>query len=109
MANDRLLVSVPEMEAAIQRYENARGTLEDAFKQLESAKDVLDDCYKGPAYLALCAKWTNVYTKVRTAEKAIDETVEGLSKTINEMEQVESNVSSTSAALDVSNSAPTYL
>ena len=108
-SNDRILVSVSEMNAAIQRYENARNTLEGAFSKLESAKDHLDNCYKGPAYMALCAKWLSIYANVRTAENAINETVDGLRKTIDQMENTEKKVGSEAASLDTGKGAPTYL
>ncbi len=109
MANDRILVSTSEMEATIQKYENARGTLEDAFSHLEAAKNHLDNCYKGPAYLALCAKWTSIYANVKTAERAIDAAVNGLRKTISQMDTTEKNIGSANASLETARSAPTYL
>ena len=108
-SNDRILVSIPEMEAAITKYENARSTLQDSFKKLESAKDHLDNCYKGPAYMALCARWTVIHANVRTAENAIEETVEGLRNTINAMEQTESDIASKAASLSVGTKVPVYL
>lgn len=107
--NDRILVSTSEMEATIQKYENARSILEDAFSKLESAKDHLDNCYKGPAYLALCAKWTSIYMNVKTAEHAIDASVNGLRKTISQMDSTEKEVGSSVGSLDTGRSAPTYL
>ena len=108
-ANDRILVSTSEMETAISKYEHARNTLQEAFSKLESAKDHLDNCYKGPAYLALSAKWHIQYANVKSAERAIDETVNGLRKTISEMTNTEKQVGSDAASLDTGRSAPTYL
>ena len=106
---DRILVSTPEMEIAIQKYENARSELQDAYSKLDSAKSHLDNCYKGPAYMALCARWASFYMNVRTADNAIDESVNGLRKTISTMETGEQNVSTGFANLDTGKSAPTYL
>lgn len=108
-SNDRILVSVSEMEATITKYDNAHSTLQDAFSKLESAKDHLDNCYKGPAYVALCAKWTNIYANVRTAENAIEETVTGLRNTISQMEEAETTIGGGVSALETGSSAPTYL
>ena len=108
-ANDRILVSTEEMEATIQKYENARGTLEEAFSKLESAKNHLDNCYKGPASLALCVKWADIYLNVKTAERAIDESVTGLKATISQMIDVETNVGNSMSSLETGRSAPTYL
>lgn len=108
-ANDRILVSTAEMEATIQKYENARSTLQDAFSSLEFAKDHLDNCYKGPAYMALCAKWANIFMNVKTAERAIDASVNGLRKTITDMDNAEGNVGSNFSSLESGRNAPTYL
>ena len=107
--NDRILVSVPEMEAAIQKYEGARNTLQESFNKLSSAKDHLDNCYKGPAYMALSARWTVIYGNVKTAENAIEEAVNGLRNTITQMSGAESEIGSKMAALETASSAPTYL
>lgn len=107
--NDRILVSTSEMEATITKYENARTTLQDAFSKLQSAKDHLDNCYKGPAYLALCAKWVTIYMNVKTADNAIDESVTGLRNTISQMDDAETSVGSGVSALETGRTAPTYL
>ncbi|MBQ3079553.1 MAG: WXG100 family type VII secretion target [Clostridia bacterium] len=108
-SNDRILVSVSEMRAAIGRYEGARNTLQDAFKKLESAKDHLDNCYKGPAYVALSVKWLDIYANVKTAENAIQESVNGLNNTISQMSEAEGAIGSSASSLDTGSSAPTYL
>ncbi len=108
-ANDRILVSTSEMEATIQKYEDARSTIEDSFAKLESAKDHLDNCYKGPAWAALTAKWASIYLNLKTANRAIDAAVNGLRNTINTMEEKETANSSTNAALDVGNAPTVYL
>ena len=43
--------------------------------------------------MALCARWASIYMNVRTADNAIDESVNGLRKTISTMETGEQNVS----------------
>lgn len=107
--NDHILVSTSEMEATIQKFENARSILQDAFKSLQAAKDHLDNCYKGPAYVALCVKWTNIYLNITTAERAVDKSVNGLRKTISGMDTAESGNSSNFGSLESGKSAPTYL
>lgn len=107
--NDHILVSTSEMESAIRKYEDARGQLQEAFGKLESAKDHLDNCYKGPAYLALCVKWLDIYTNIKTAERAVDESVTGLRNVISAMDTSENQIGSNFSALDTNSSAPTYL
>ena len=106
---DRILVSSSEMEATIQKYESARNELQDAYSKLDSAKNHLDNCYKGPAYLALCVKWADIYMNVRTADNAIDASVNGLRKANAEFSQKESDISSGYANLSQGKSASTYL
>ena len=108
-ANDKILVSTPEMEATITKYEQARNTLNEAFTKLSNAKEHLDRCYKGPAYLALCAKWLTIYANVKTAETAVESAVKGLKTVIGTMEEHDSTVISTMSSLDTGASAPTYL
>ena len=69
----------------------------------------MDNCYKGPAYVALSAKWVDIYMNVRTADNAIDASVNGLRQTISMMENKESGISSGYANLETGKNAPTYL
>ena len=108
-ANDRILVKPEVMRETIGKYENARATLHEAFGKLESAKNHMDNCYKGPAYLALCAKWLNIYANVKTADNAIQDVVDGLSKTVEEMIAAESGRTADAAKLDAGKQAPVYL
>ena len=59
--------------------------------------------------MALCVKWADIYLNVRTAEHAIDDSVNGLRKTIETMNRGETEVGNASGALDIGQSAPTYL
>lgn len=97
---ENMKVSTAEMAAAIQKYQSARETLENSFNQLEKAKEHLDRCYKGPAYMALCAKWLSIYANARTAEKGIEESVTGLTNTIMSMDDAESGITSRYIKLD---------
>lgn len=109
MANDRILVSTEEMQAAIGRYDAAQQQLEQAYSKMDTAKEHMDNCYKGIAYLALAGKYVEIKKNLMTANRAIEETINGLRNTISTMETTESDVGSQSASLDVGQSAPTYL
>lgn len=109
MANDRILVKPAEMEATIQKYENARSTIEDSFAKLEAAKDHLDNCYKGPAWAALTARWVNIYLNLKSTNRAIDESVDGLRNTINTMEQTEGGNITHNDGLDIGSAPTVYL
>lgn len=86
---DRILVSTTEMASAITKYEQARATLQEAYKKLQGAREHLDRCYKGPAYIALCVKYADIYANVVSADRAIDASVLGLRKTISVMSEAE--------------------
>lgn len=108
-SNDRILVSSEEMNAAINKYESARSTLQQAYTNLQKAREHLDRCYKGSAYLMLVVKLMDITANVKTADKAIDETVNGLKTTIVNMDQAESTIKSDASAKDVGTAAPHYL
>lgn len=99
MANDRILVSPDEMRATIQTYNSARDTMNDAFSSMQAAMDHLDNCWKGPAWVAYMAKWTEIYGNIRRSDAAMEKAITGLTNTINEMEQTETNVGKTADAL----------
>lgn len=108
-ANDRILVSTSEMLATIQKYESARQTLQEAYTKIENAKEHLDHCYKGPAYVALTVKLADIYMNVKTADRAIDESVNGLRNTISTMDTAEDTVKSNVGSTSTGTSAPVYL
>lgn len=109
MANDHILVSTQAMQEAIQKYENARQTLQEAYSQLDSAKEHLDRCYAGPAKAVLLVRYADICMNVRTADNAIDESVNGLRNTINEMEDTEETITGQYQNLETGRGAPTYL
>ena len=82
MANDRILIDPAAMEQAIQKYQSARDHLQDAYTSMDNAKKHLDNCYKGPAYVVLSARLTSIYLNVKTAERGLDESIQGLRQNI---------------------------
>ena len=105
---DKILVSTEAMQEAINKYNSARETLQDSFTQLDNAKEHIDNVYDGAAYLALSAKYLSIKVNAKTAENGIQESIDGLTKTIQTMETTETSVKSTYQALDVG-SAPSFL
>lgn len=108
-SNDRILVSIEEMNATIRKYESARSTLQQAYANLDKAKQHLDNCYKGAAYLVLVAKLTTIFLNVKSADRAIDRAVNGLKNTIATMEEAEGSVKSDVSSREIGTSAPHYL
>ncbi len=108
MASSKILVSTEAMQEAITKYNSARETLQDSFTQLDNAKEHIDNVYKGKAYMVLCAKYAGIKANAVTAENGIEESIEGLTKTIQTMETTETDIKSSYQALDVG-SAPSFL
>lgn len=108
MANDRILVSPEEMMATIQRYNSARDTMNDAFSSMQAAMDHLDNCWKGPAWAAYMAKWSEIYGNIRRSDAAMEKAINGLTNTVREMEATETSVGSSADALEVGSQAPIF-
>lgn len=108
MANDRILVSTEAMEQAINKYQNARNELQEAYENIDNAKKHLDSCYKGPAYVVLSAKLTEIYLNVKTAEIGLDESIRGLRQNIAAWSSAENASTQTSNSRD-EGTAPTFL
>lgn len=106
---DHLKVSTEEMQTAITKYNQAQQTLDEAYKAIDAAREHLDNCYKGPGYMALSAKLVAISLNVRTTDRAIDETIQGLTTTKNTMETTEQDITSTSSGLETGTSSPVYL
>lgn len=108
MANDRILVSTSEMQATIQRYNSARDTMNNAFSAMEQAMDHLDNCWKGPAWAAYLAKWHVIYANIRRSDEAMQKAIEGLTNTVNTMEQGEGQVGSAATSLETGTQPPIF-
>ncbi|MGN0802978.1 MAG: WXG100 family type VII secretion target [Candidatus Faecivicinus sp.] len=108
MANDRILVQPEEMLATIQRYNSARDTMNGALQSMQQAMDHLDNCWKGPAWAAYMAKWSTIYGNIKRSDEAMEKAITGLTNTVNEMTNTETNVGSAATALDVGTEAPIF-
>lgn len=108
MANDRILVDPAAMDQAIQKYQNARNHLQEAYNSMDNAKKHLDNCYKGPAYLVLAAKLTSIYLNVKTAERGLDESINGLRQNKEAWYNGEGSNVSVSSNMDTG-TAPAFL
>ena len=108
MANDRILVDPAAMDQAIQKYQNARNHLQEAYNSMDNAKKHLDNCYKGPAYLVLAAKLTSIYLNVKTAERGLDESINGLRQNKEAWYDAEGEVSTINGNLGTG-TAPAFL
>lgn len=108
MANDRILIEPAAMEQAIQKYQSARDHLQDAYTSMDNAKKHLDNCYKGPAYVVLAARLTSIYLNVKTAERGLDESIQGLRQNIEAWSIAEPGAGNVAAKMDTG-TVPAFL
>lgn len=108
MAVDRIIVSTAEMQAAINRYNGARESVNDAFSHMQSAMDHLDNCWKGPAWAAYVAKWQVIYGNISRTDAAIEKAITGLQNTIQQMDAATENIDSNTSKLQEGSDAKAF-
>ena len=106
---DKILVSTTEMQATINRYNNAKESVNDAFNHMQSAMDHLDNCWKGPAWAAMMAKWYVINGNIRRSDTAIEMAINGLNSTINTMVNAETTNTNTAKNLEVGSDSTVYV
>lgn len=107
-SNDRILVSTSEMMETIQKYNNARDVMNDAFSALQSAMDILDTCWKGPAWAAYLAKWLMIFANLKRSDEAMQKAITGLTNTIQIMDDATQNINTQTGSLETGNQAPIF-
>ena len=106
---DRILVSTTEMNATVGRYQQAQHNMADAQKSMNTALMHLDACWKGPAWLAMMAKWTEIEGNIARSQLAINRTIMGLKNTITEYENAENENKGTAAGLSTGTASTIYV
>lgn len=106
---DKILVSTAEMNATIARYQQAQNTMLDAQKSMDSAMRHLESCWKGPAWLAMIAKWTEIEGNIAKSQIAINRSIVGLKNTITEYDAAEDANKGTASGLEVGTASPVYV
>lgn len=106
---DKILVSVPEMEATVNRYTDARSTMDEARQAIDKALDHLNNCWKGPAWAAMMATWAVINGNIKGSDMAIARSIDGLKATIATYTQHETDITSKANALEVGKDSTTYV
>lgn len=86
---DKILVSASEMRATVNRYNDARDTMDNARNCMEQALDHLNNCWKGPAWAAMMAQWALLNANIKNSDMAMARSINALNKTIEEYTEVE--------------------
>lgn len=106
---DKILVSTEEMSATISKYDSAQQTMMDAQKSMRSALDNLNGCWKGPAWVAMMAKWTNIEANILKSQEAVNRSIMSLKNTIGYYENQENAAKDTSQGLDIGSTSSVYV
>ena len=96
------------MQETIQKYNNARDVMNDAFNALQAAMDILDTCWKGPAWMAYLQKWLMIFANLKRSDEAIQKAVNGLTNTINVMTEATDTINTNVDSQEVGNQAPIF-
>ena len=106
---DKILVSTAEMSATIGKYNEAQNTMGEAQKSMRAALDNLNGCWKGPAWAALMAKWTQIEANIIKSQLAVNRSVVALSNVIMTYDTAEDENKGTGSSLDVGTQSSIYV
>jgi WXG100 family type VII secretion target len=106
---DRILVSTSEMNATVSRYQQAQETMLDAQNSMSSALRNLDGCWKGPAWAAMLAKWTEIEGNITKSQLVINRSIVGLQNAIMNYEETEEANKGTGSALSEGTASTIYV
>ena len=106
---DRILVSTEEMNATVVRYQQAQETMMDAQKSMHEAMDSLDACWKGPAWVAMMAKWAQIEGNILKSQEALNRSIVGLRNVVSYYETGEDTNKSTAGGLETGAAATVYV
>ena len=106
---DKILVSTAEMSATISRYNEAQNTMMDAQNKMGAALKNLNGCWKGAAWAAMMAKWSQIEANIIHTQEAVARSVLALQNTINYYDIGEDTAKSTGSALDVGTQSSIYV
>ncbi len=105
---DRLLVSTEAMTATINRYKAARDRMDAAAKAMDSAWNRLNSVWDGVAKVAFMAEWVTLMGNIRKSERAIEKSINGLTRTVELFSSNESDLSGRAQNLDPGTIPPLF-
>ena len=79
---DKIKVSTSEMFATITKYNSAQSEMNAAQKSMKAALDNLNGCWKGVAWAAMMAKWTQIEANILHSQEAVARSVMSLANSI---------------------------
>ncbi len=91
---DRLLVSTEQMEQTVNKYNDARGKMEQAFNEMDKAWNNLCQVWDGTIKMTFMAEWVAIMGNIRKSDRAMERSINGLIKSNNLFSQNESELTS---------------
>lgn len=105
---DRLLVSTEQMEATVNKYNDARSTMEQAFTAMDNAWDALCQVWDGTIKATFMSQWILIMGNIRKSDQAMAKSINGLVKSHNLFQENEDNLTSRATSLDPGTVPPMF-
>ena len=98
--SDRLLVPIDVMENTLRKYNEARTRMNAAARSMDQAWDRLSKVWDGGTKAVFVAKWVVLMGNVKKSERAMERSINGLTRTVGLFTQNESDLTSRANSLD---------
>lgn len=86
---EKILMSVPEMEAAITKYNAVKANKIAAIEAMNAAVKTLDASYDGPAATVFMAAFERLYANLKNSEQIMANAVSTLEKVVADLHSTE--------------------
>lgn len=105
---EKILISIPEMETAISKYNTVKANKIAAIEAMNAAVKTLDESYDGPAATIFMNAFERLYANLKNSEVVMNDAVETLEKVVADLRNTEEDtVSDSLKAMLQSGPAPT--
>lgn len=104
---ERILVSIEDMQAAIQKYNTCKQDQQNAYLQMSNAVRMLDESWDGPASEAFKAAFGAMYKNLETSEQKMQDAIDELKQSAEAFKTAEESeiASGTFGGLEAGESA----
>ena len=93
---EKILISIPEMETAISKYNTVKANKLAAIEAMNSAVKTLDESYDGPAATIFMAAFERLYNNLKNSEQVMANAIETLEKVVSDLRSTEDDTVSKS-------------
>ena len=101
---DRIRVSTAELRTAVEKYNNVKGQIQNAYLQMSNAVREVDVSWNGAASEAYKNQFDLLYKNIEQTELKVQDAVDELLKTAEIYDEQETGISQTFADLDIGTS-----